>query len=198
MNSKPLLVGVTGGIGSGKTTVCSILQNMAYPVFYADIQSKILCDTNPTLKASLIDAFGSGVYNSFGLLDRPALASIIFSDTQKLHQANQIIHPIVRQAFQTWVLEQDTKLVFLESAILLESELQHSIDKVLLVSATEPVRIARVMKRDGLTQEQVLARLQKQMPEQERIKKAHYIIQNDNNELLIPQVEQIVKELICL
>lgn len=195
MENKSLIVGVTGGIGSGKTTVCALLQNLGFPIFYADLESKLLCDRDTNLKHELKRAFGNGIYNSEGKLNKPLFASIIFSDIEKLDTANKIIHPAVRNAFHNWVLVQKSPIVFIESAILLQSVLQNSVDRVLLVSADVQTRVKRVIKRDSTTEQQVLERISKQQSEEININKAHYIIVNDNNELLIPKVEQFIKEL---
>lgn len=195
MSNKKIVCGVTGGIGSGKSTVCAILQNMGFPVFYADTESKLLCDTDKLLKQELQHAFGNSIYTSSGLLNRQAFASIIFSDNEKLQIANQIIHPAVRKAFQNWVSKQKSIIVCIESAILLQSELQYAVDKVLLVTANENIRLRRVMMRDSVTEKQVRDRMGKQQFDEITMKKAHYIIVNDNNELLIPQIEQFVTEI---
>lgn len=189
------IVGVTGGIGSGKSTVCNVIQSMGFPIFYADTVSKSLCDSNEELKLKLKEAFGD-IYTEEGRLNRPLFASIIFTDEQKLHQANEIIHPVVNKEFLAWVQIQSSNLVFVESAILLESTLQNCVDKVILVLASEDIRIKRVIQRDNITQEQVVQRIKNQTSDDQRKQKAHYFILNDNNELLIPQIEKIINSLL--
>ncbi len=191
-------IGITGGIGSGKTTVCRLLQTMGYPVFNADISGKYICNTDIEVKKALIEHFSSAIYTASGELDRVRFASIIFNDPSLLLIANNIIHPAVFQAFNEWVQIQSSPFVFIESAILLESILADKIDKIIVVTASESERISRVINRGGMTLEQIRARMQNQLSEKELLLKADYIIDNSDNKLIIPQVENIIASLNAL
>ncbi len=190
-----LRVGVVGGIGSGKSSVCTLLESMGYPVFYADIESKRLCDTSPDLRTALIDAFGTHIYSDTGILNRPVFASIIFNNPQQLKLANEIIHPEVRDEYLRWVSKQTTRISFIESAILLQGIFYSEIDKIVLVRAPEQERVQRAMKRGNISEQVVFERIKNQLTEEQMKEKAHFIINNDENELIIPQIELLVKEL---
>lgn len=188
-------IGITGGIGSGKTTISTLLKAMGFPVFDADTESKLLCNTNVNLKQELIDAFGRGIYEPSGNLNRGAFAAVIFNDNAKLQLANSIIHPHVIAEFFSWAGGQQQHLVFVESAILLECSLQSHVDKIVVVTAPEPTRIRRVMLREGVGAPVVEARIKNQLPERVRISLADYVVYNDDKSLVIPQVEEIVASL---
>lgn len=195
-NNKPITIGITGGIGSGKSTVCRILKNMSLPIYDADSQSKILCNTNSKLKFALTENFGTTIYDTQGNLDRQKFASIIFSNTELLNKANNIIHPIVSEDFQKWKLQQNSPIVIVESAILCSCELKNKVDKILVVVAEKETRIKRVMKRSNLTRNEVLSRIQHQISENELVKMSDFIVQNNPDQLLIPQIETIISSLI--
>jgi len=186
-------IGITGGIGSGKTIISSLLKAMGYPVFDADMESKRLCNQYEPLKQKLTTAFGEEIYDNAGLLNKAAFAAIIFNDSQKLQLANSIIHPQVIEAFLAWADKQSTKLVFVESAILLECALQNQVDKIVVVTAPEDIRIQRVMSREGVGAEAVKARMKNQLPEPQRLAKADYVICNDNETPVILQVEEMLQ-----
>ncbi|MDR1679036.1 MAG: dephospho-CoA kinase [Prevotellaceae bacterium] len=184
-------VGITGGIGSGKTTLCKLIQIMGYPVFFADDESKLLIDNDLILKKKLIDAFGSEIYADNGKLNRSVFAAIIFENKNSLQLANSIIHPAVIEVFDRWRKMQTTEMVFVESAILFESVLQHTADKTIAVSAPEEIRIRRVIKRERVKREVVEARIRNQMIDEIRNAQADYIVLNDDKNLVIPQMEKI-------
>ncbi len=188
-------VAVTGGIGSGKTTVCNLLQRMGYPVFNADVVGKTISNTDEEVKKSLIKHFSPAIYTPVGELDRLLFASIIFNNPVQLAVANSIIHPAVCRAFETWASQCTSDFVFIESAIVLESILADKMDKIIVVTASEEERISRVIHREGASVEQIKARIKNQLSEQELRKKADFVIDNSDSVLLIPQVEQIIETL---
>ncbi|MBN1463031.1 MAG: dephospho-CoA kinase [Paludibacteraceae bacterium] len=186
-----LKIGITGGIGSGKSVLATLLKTMGYPVYNSDIEAKKLCNSSPQLKEKLQQAFGKSLYQN-DELNKVAFSTIIFSNPDKLKLANSIIHPFVTTHFLQWAQKQQTSLVFIESAILFESELINHIDQSILIIADEATRIQRVMERDKAPTEQVLARIKNQLPETERLQKADYIIYNDNKQAIIPQLQKIL------
>ncbi|MDR3704525.1 MAG: dephospho-CoA kinase [Paludibacteraceae bacterium] len=189
-------IGITGGIGSGKTIISSLLKGMGYPVFDADTESKRLCNEYEPLKQKLTVAFGKEIYDNTGQLNKAAFATIIFNDPRKLQLANSIIHPQVIEAFLAWAACNQSKLVFVESAILLECALESQVDKIVVVTAPEDVRIQRVMSREGVGAEAVKARMKNQLPEPQRLAKADYVISNDYVTPVIPQVEEMLQSVV--
>jgi len=188
-------VGLTGGIGSGKSTVASVLRVLEVPVFDADGAGKELLANDAALRDAVKNRFGDGIYGS-GALDRNALAAIVFADKQALNDLNSIVHPAVYLAFQQWTVEQKTPYVVMEAAILTETGGHAAFDRIIVVSATEALRIQRVMRRDGVGEEAVRARLLNQTSEEERLRIAHHVIHNDDTQLVIPQVLAIHEELL--
>jgi len=186
-----LKIGITGGIGSGKSIFCDLLKAMGYPVYNSDLEAKNLCNESEALKSSLKEAFGKNLYDD-GVLNKAVFSSIIFNDNKKLEQANNIIHPAVISDFLHWAKIQNSSIVFIESAILFESKLQNFIDKSIAISAPEEIRMQRVMDRDSVSKEVVLMRIKNQLSEAERLQKADYIIYNDDKQLLIPQLEKVL------
>lgn len=193
-----LRVGITGGIGSGKSTVCAVFETLGIPVYYADTETKQLYTKNSGLKDAVINAFGPDVYLN-GNLDRAKMASIVFSNKEKLNQLNQIVHPFVIQDFEDWCkLHTNKQYVIKEAAIMFESGSYKQLDVIVGVIAPEEVRIERTMKRDGLSREEVVQRINKQMPADEMAKRCHYIIENNGHESLIVQVLDLHKKLLEL
>jgi len=190
-----MLVGVTGNIGSGKTTVCQLFRQLGVPVYYADERGKYFLKT-PDVRNAIRDAFGDSVLNGEGGIDRKKLASLVFSDRKRLSQLNALIHPLVRSDFQRWAAKQTgAPYVIQEAAILIESGQHKYLDKIILVQAPEAVRIKRVCERDGASADQVRQRAKHQMPEAEKGKHADLIIVNDGQQALIPQVNDIHRTL---
>ena len=183
-------IGITGGIGSGKTTVCMVFETLGIPVYYADAQAKYLMNSDAQIIASIVDYFGSNVYRD-GVLDRRKLAEIVFNDKSSLKILNDLIHPAVERDFEYWCAQQKAPYVIEEAAIIYESNIERRFDKIILVTAREEIRIHRVCSRDDLTPEKVRQRMKNQMPEEKKIALADYIIYNDNNEMIIPQVMEI-------
>jgi dephospho-CoA kinase len=187
-------IGITGGIGSGKSIVSKILQLMGYPVYSSDQRAKDLMHEDQALVAGLKKLFGDQAYLDSNL-NRPYIAAQIFQDESKRTAMNNLVHPAVRADFQNWVKQQESPLLFQESALLFETGNYKSFDAVVLVSAPEEIRMQRVKERDRLTDEQVKARFAAQLSEEEKMKLADYVIYNDGNQLLIPQILDLLKKL---
>ena len=188
-------VGITGGIGSGKSTVCNVFKTLGIPVFEADVIAKNLVNTNPDIKKGLINLYGEGIYIQDGGVDRKKLASIIFNDDIQLNKVNKLIHPAVRTEFDKWVEQQNTKYIIHEAAILFESGFYKMMDYTILVSAPENIRIERVSKRDNVSTNLVKERIAKQWNDTQKAELATIELINNNVELLIPQILKIDKQL---
>ena len=188
------VVGVTGGIGSGKTTVCQIFEHLNVPIYYADSRAKELMASNSDLKAAIIKSFGEDSYTN-GQLNRPYLAKLVFTSPEKLALLNSLVHPAVANDFERWLEENDTvPYVLKEAAILFESGAYQDVNTSVLVIAPEDVRLQRVMKRDGSSKEEVLQRMKNQWTQERKDKLADHIINNDGTQLLIPQVLELHKK----
>ncbi|MEA2042041.1 MAG: dephospho-CoA kinase [Bacteroidota bacterium] len=185
-------IGLTGGIGSGKTTVSRIFETAGIPVYNSDIQSKKLLITNENLKQELIKLFGNKIYSPQGELNREHFAKIIFSDESQLQKANQTIWPAVKQDFNNWLAKQTSDMVVQETALLFESGSFSNKTANITVTAPLELRIERVSRRDNVTREEVLNRINTQMAEDEKMKRSDYIINNSGKQLLIPQVMHII------
>ena len=191
---KNIIIGLTGGIGSGKSTIAEIFTTLKIPVFNSDLEAKQLY-SHPEVKQQIITLFGN-VYNSENQLDKKALANIVFNDDKKLQQLNNIIHPAVKKLFDTWVNKNNhAPILIKEAAILIESGAAKQVDKIIVVTAPKKERIKRVMQRDNVAEKEVVARMNKQLPEEKLIAQADFIIKNDNKQLVIPQVLEILKKL---
>ena len=191
-----LRVGLTGGIGSGKSLIARILRILEVPVFEADAEAKTLMENDPGLIASIKERFGDHIYSG-GKLDRKMLASVVFKDPAALKELNALVHPVVRKAFSHWADRQNASYVVMEAAILAETGGHSNFDRIIVVSAPEELRIQRVMKRDGVEEESVRSRLKNQATEQQRLAIADHVITNDEKQLVIPQVLSIHKELLA-
>lgn len=188
-------VGITGGIGSGKSTVCKVFRVLGVPVFEADSMAKQLMNSDSILRGKLIDLFGSSVYQHDQTIDRKYLAGIVFNNPSLLAQLNEIVHPAVRQAFDDWCLAQQAPYVIHEAAILFESGFYKMMDKTIMVVTDEKERIDRVVKRDQVTAELVIQRMKNQWRDEEKIKLADFVIGNNDQELIIPQIVEIDKKI---
>lgn len=192
-----LKIGVTGGIGSGKSTVCKIFEVCGAPVYYADDKAKQLMNKDEVLKNRIKEKFGEEAYTTSGKLNRTYLADKVFNDSEQLKMLNSIVHPYVFQDTLNWMqANQHESYVLYEAAIMYESGSYRMLDKTILVLSPEEDRIKRVMERDKVSREEVLARMQKQMPDEEKIKLADFIIYNDEEHELIPQVLALHKNFI--
>ncbi|HWY99342.1 MAG TPA: dephospho-CoA kinase [Bacteroidia bacterium] len=186
-------IGVTGGIGSGKSTVCKIFESLGIPVFRADEESRRLLDEDEEVKKSVAALFKEPVFIN-NKPDRKKIASLVFNNHDKLKELNAIIHPKVRAAVAAWANKQHTDWVIEEAAILFESGAYKNLDAIIVVSAPESLRIKRVMARDGITEASVKERMKNQLTEEERRKRADFIVENDDTQLLIPQAIEIMKK----
>ncbi len=188
-------VGITGGIGSGKSTVCGLFEAMDIPVYYADDRAKFLMTYDQDVKAKIISIFGLNAYAEDGKLDRKYIASKVFDNKPLLEKLNSIVHPAVKKDGELWFEKQKTPFALKEAALLIESKSYLTMDKIIVVTCPEPIRIARVVQRDNTSEEEVIRRIQNQMPEIEKTKLADFLIVNDNLQALIPQVLDIYKKL---
>lgn len=189
----PKIIGVTGGIGSGKSTICNCLQVMGYPVFNADNEAKKFYQKADFI-LKITQRWGQKILTSKGV-DFSAIAQIVFNNSDELTWINQQIHPFVQQQFNIWLSEQKSSIVFKEAAILFESGAYTSCNAVISVVAPESERIARVMQRDGTTLASVQSRLNKQYTDAQRAAKSTYLIHNHNC-LILPQIYQIIQQLL--
>lgn len=193
-----LQVGITGGIGSGKSLVAKVLETLGVPVYYADVRAKELMQENDALKKGIIATFGEAAYTG-GQLNRPYLAQQVFNDAEKLHQLNGLVHPAVWTDISAWFASHlDQPYAAEESAILYETGAAHGLDKVILVYAPEEARIARTMARDKVSREDVLARIRNQIDQELARSQADFVVVNDGREAIIPQVLHIHKTLLEL
>ncbi len=190
-----IIVGITGGIGSGKSTVCRVFKLLGIQVFEADQVGKDLLNTNYKLKSKIIHLFGDEVYFPNGSINRKKLAGIIFNDEVQLAKVNALIHPEVKNEFLNWVEKQESPYVIHEAAILFESGFYEMMDFTILVTAPEQLRIARVMNRDGVSEIQIRERIAKQWSDEKKIKMATVVLKNDNNKLILPEIIEIDKKL---
>lgn len=190
-----LKIGITGGIGSGKSSVCKVFNVLGAPVFEADAVARELMETDVELRNGLIDLFGADIYSPNGTLDRKKLAGLIFNDDLKLKKVNELVHPAVRAYFLKWADNQNVPYVIHEAAILFESGFYKMMDYTILVSAPEEERIQRVSRRDGATEQQVRERMQMQWSDAEKRKLATLEIKNADPDLILPGIIKIDKQL---
>lgn len=191
----PITVGVTGGLGSGKSTVCNVFKILGVPVFEADKVGKELLNKNEKVKSEVIHLFGEEIYNSDGTVNRKKLAGIIFNDEIQLQKINKIVHPEVKIEFEEWLKNQHSSYIIHEAAILFESGFYKLMDFKILVTAPEEQRIKWVMKRDNLNENQIRERMKRQWPEEKKQKLADVVLHNDNRNLLIPLIIKMDKKL---
>ena len=183
-------LGITGGIGSGKTSVCRVFDVLGVPVFSADREASEIMEKDCEIINKLNSIAGKNLYVN-GSLDRMDLANIIFNDNSLLQQVNLLVHPVVFNHFMNWVLEQSAPYVIMEAAILFESGASDFVDKVATVVAPVEQRMERVIQRNKLSREQVLERMKNQMDDEARIKLSDYIIYNSENDMIIPAIMKI-------
>ncbi len=187
-------IGITGGIGSGKSVVAHFFTLSGIPVYIADEESKYLTDHSPVIRKKLSALFGNEIYTNSGL-DRKRFASFIFSNQALLKKVNEIIHPVVKKDFIKWVNAQKGGICALESAILYESGFDKSVDTVLMVYAPVELRLARVMQRDGSDEADIMRRMNRQRSDDLKRKQADYVIINDDANALTPQLEKFLNSL---
>lgn len=191
--SAPKVIGLTGGIGSGKTTVARFIEEFGFPVYYSDDRAKTIVNEDDGLRLKIKELLGNEAYDTNGLYDRKTVAEKVFNDKELLDQLNEIIHPAVRIDFENWLQRQTKYLVFKETALLFELKLNRQCYKSLLITAEDNIRIKRVMDRDGKTYREVQAVMEKQMPEKDKIKLADCVIHNNTNiDDLKEQTEKVI------
>ncbi|AZA78136.1 dephospho-CoA kinase [Chryseobacterium sp. G0186] len=189
----PKIIGLTGGIGSGKTTVAHFIEEFGFPVYYSDDRAKTIVNDSDDLKVKIKELLGEESYDENGIYDRKFVADKVFNNKDLLEQLNEIIHPAVRIDFENWLKKQTKYLVFKETALLFELRLNRQCYKSLLVTAEDNIRTKRVMDRDHKTYREVEAIMEKQMPEKDKIKMADCIIYNNTNlEELKEQTEKVI------
>ena len=182
-----LKVGLTGGIGSGKTTVAKIFEVLGVPVYYADIEAKKLMNTHPLLINDIKALFGDDAYKN-EILNRAYIAEKVFNDKEKLEKLNAIVHPYTIEHGKKWMNEQHAPYAIKEAALIFESGIQGEFDKIIGVFSPNALRVQRAVKRDGITYEQVMERIQNQIDDDIKIKLCDDIIINDEQKMLVPQV----------
>lgn len=192
-----LRIGLTGGIGSGKTTVAQIFEVLGIPVYYADAEAKRLMNTNTELKNAIIKNFGEESYKD-GILDRSLISSIVFKDPSKLNLLNSLVHPMTMKDGEAWLNAQSTPYAIHEAALVFEAGVNKRMDHVIGVFAPHSIRLKRVMERNKVNKEDVQNRMNQQMDEEKKMKLCDFVINNDEQQLLIPQVTELHEKLLVL
>jgi dephospho-CoA kinase len=189
-----VIAGLTGGIGSGKSTVAQLFEILGCPVFRSDEVAK-QAYFQASVRKAVIELIGPEVYSDQATINRAYISQQVFSNTNLLHQLNSIIHPVVKRSFAQFAEENADKLMVKESALLFEAHLENESDRIIVVSSPDDLRIERIMKRDGISREDVLKRIKSQLPQEEKIKKADFVIVNDEKDSLIGQTLTVYREL---
>ncbi len=192
-----LRIGLTGGIGSGKSTAARVFEVLGIPVYYADEAARRMMNEDEELKQQIIQLFGEEAYAG-NKLNRSYISSVVFNDKEKLNQLNALVHPATIRDGETWMKKQNTAYAIKEAALIFESSTHEHLDYVIGVSAPQPLRILRVMQRDNVSREEVLRRMQNQIGEEIKMKLCDFIIYNDEQQLVIPQVIELHERLITL
>ena len=188
-----LKIGLTGGIGSGKTTVAKVFETLGIPVYYADDAARRLLNTNEELKEKMIHHFGDGAYIK-GELNRKYLADIVFNNKEKLDLLNSLTHPITIQDAEEWMNQQTAPYAIKEAALLFESGAAEKLDYIIGVYAPQHIRVKRVMDRDHLSTEEVVKRISRQIDEEMKMKLCNFVITNNGQQLVLPQVMELDKK----
>lgn len=194
-DTKPIIIGVTGGIGSGKSYICRIISSLGFPVYNCDAEAKKLMNTNKHIINSLKQLIGENSYDSEGNLNKPIIAQFLFANEENAHKINSVVHPVVKEDFRSWASAQNADLIFMESAILFESGFNDVVDNVITITAPPETRIERTIRRDNTTREQVIARMNQQMQDEERVRLSDYIICNNTNDNVEQQIKTIIETL---
>ncbi|MBK6635066.1 MAG: dephospho-CoA kinase [Chitinophagaceae bacterium] len=192
-----LKIGLTGGIGSGKSTVAKVFEVLGIPVYYADDAAKKLMNEDAALKQKIKLQFGESVYANEHL-NKKALADIVFNDPEKLALLNALVHPATLKDVESWMQSQSSPYIIKEAALIFESGAHQNLDYVIGITAPAPLRIQRTMQRDGITREAVVARMDKQMDDTIKMKLCDFIITNDEQEMLLPQLLALHDKLLSL
>lgn len=188
-------VGITGGIGSGKTYVCIYFSRLGIPVYNSDVRAKELMNTSPLIRKKIIQTFSNEAFVGEEL-NRSFLSKTVFADTKKLQQLNEIVHPEVKKDFEVWSKNYNAPYVLKESAVLIENDIHKELDLIILVTAPIKIRIQRVMSRNSFTEKQVKERINNQLSDEEKEKYADYIIVNDGSQNIDNQINKIHNELL--
>lgn len=183
-----LRVGITGGIASGKSFVASMFEALGIPVYYADREAKRLIATEADMIRDIRKLLGEKAYSEDGRYNTKHVAAIVFNDREKLMALNRIVHPRVKADYISWHERQEAPYTLHESALIYEGGFSRLMDKIIVVTAPEEVRISRLMNRDHITEEQAIRKISNQMPEQEKVDMADFVIRNDGKYFLIDQV----------
>ncbi len=184
-----LKIGLTGGIGSGKSTIAKIIATLGYPVYISDFKASELINRDEEIKKHLIELFGKDIYQPDGNLDKKRLAGIIFNDKEAIKQVNGIVHPAVTRDFMEWCSAQRRPLLFFESAILFEAKLENLFDYIILITTDLETRVERVISRDSTTREKVIERINIKQT------KSDFVIYNNNDDKVIKQILSIIHQL---
>jgi len=192
-----LRVGLTGGIGSGKSTVAQIFEVLGIPVYYADISAKKLMNEDADLRSAITNIFGKQAYAN-NILDRKYISSIVFSDPAKLQQLNALVHPATKKDGEAWMQQQTSPYAIHEAALIFEAKVAERLDQVIGVSSPIELRIKRAMERDKVSRGEVLKRMDQQLDEDVKMSKCDLVLINDDQQLLIPQVLDLHEKLIAL
>lgn len=184
-------LGITGGIGTGKSFVSKIFRTLGIPYYDSDKEAKLIMGTSDIIRKSLIKAFGKESYFKDGTLNRKYISACVFNNGNQLAKLNEIVHPVVIEAADNWAKEQTAIYSLKEAALLFESSSYKKLDYIIVVTAPLELRIKRVMRRDGISREEVLQRIAKQMPEEEKVAMADFVIKNDESTPLLPQIMKI-------
>lgn len=190
-----LKLGITGGIGSGKSSVCRVFNVLGIPVFSTDVAARDIMENDQNIKLHLNTIAGKDLYTT-GQLDRTELANLIFNNPSLLARVNSLVHPAVFNNFGAWAKQQSSPYVIMEAAILFESGAFKLVDRIATVVAPLQERIERVMHRNNLTYQQISERIRNQMEDDERIRQSHYVIRNSENDMIIPAILTIHNDLL--
>lgn len=193
-----LKVGITGGIGSGKSTVCRVFEWLGIPVYYADERAKWLMTHDPDLRKEIIGLFGAGAFLPDGSLNRVHIAALAFRDAGLLQRLNGLVHPAVHRDGEAWHQAQVAPYTLREAALLYESGGYRLVDKMIVVTAPAELRIRRVMARDNVERTAVEARMAKQWPEEEKVALADFVIRNDEQTAILPRIVEVHRRLLAL
>jgi dephospho-CoA kinase len=195
--AKPLLVGITGGIGAGKSTVARFFSLLSVPVYYADDRAKWLMANDKALKAKIIQAFGESSYTDKGVLNRAFLAERVFADPANTEIINGLVHPVVAEDFRRWAEQQQSPYVLKEAALLFESGSYKELNRVINVSSPLKIRMARILTRDPhRNAAQVNSIIDKQLPDEDKNRLADFLVKNTDHHMIIPQVLEIHEKLL--
>lgn len=192
-------VGITGGIGSGKSTVCRIFESLGIPVYDADAWAKWLIVHDKSVKNGILELFGTEAFTPDGTYNRAFVSRIVFEQKEKLAALNALVHPAVERHGRSWHEQQcraGARYTLREAALMIESGNHQHLDYLIVVTAPEALRVQRTMQRDGIPEAQVLARMRNQLPEEEKVKLADFVVVNDGRQMLLPQVWQIHQALL--